>query len=244
MLEFNKIYNACCFRAMPLIDSKSIDLILCDLPYGTTRCKWDIILPFDQLWKEYLRIIKPGGAVVLFARQPFTSALIMSNPKLYKHKWIWNKKQSGSAINAKYMPHQIDEDIIVFCKGKVNYYPQMRKGKKRKRGGYKSANRIMGKLNVGYEAYSDHYFPVNIIELANTRTGKLHPTEKPVALLEILIRHYSKAGELVLDNCIGSGSTAIACKNTERNFIGIEKDRNYFEIAKARLHDLLNTENF
>lgn len=225
---------------MSLIDSKSIDLILCDLPYGTTRCKWDVVLPFDKLWKEYLRIIKPGGAIVLFGRQPFTSALIMSNPKLYKHKWVWNKKQSGSAINGKHMPHQIDEDIIVFCRGTVNYYPQMRKGAMRKRGGYNASNGIMGKLKTGYASYSDEYFPVNIIELANPRTGKLHPTEKPVALLEILIRHYSKAGEVVLDNCIGSGSTAVACVNTGRNFIGIEKDKHYFKIAEGRLKPFLN----
>lgn len=139
------------------------------------------------------------------------------------------------------MPHQIDEDIIVFCKGKVNYYPQMRKGPKRKRGGYKAANRVMGRLNAGYEAYSDEYYPVNIIELANPRMGKLHPTEKPVALLEIIIRHYSKPGDLVLDNCIGSGSTAIACLNTGRNFIGIEKDREHFRTAKARLKDYFTT---
>jgi site-specific DNA-methyltransferase (adenine-specific) len=236
IMDINKIYLGDCLDIMPLIPDKSIDMILCDLPYGTTQCKWDAIIPFNALWKEYKRIIKPNGAIVLFGREPFTSALIMSNVAQYKHKWVWNKKQSGSPINAKYMPLQLDEDIIVFAKGKVNYYPQMRKGKMRKRGGYKEGNNIMGKMQDGFENYSDEYFPTNIIEFANPRLNKKHPTEKPVEIMQMLINHYTKTGEKVLDNCIGSGTTAIACKRTNRNFIGIEMEQKYFDIANKRLN--------
>lgn len=234
-LKPNTIYKGCCLKLMPLIESNSCDMILCDLPYGTTHCKWDVVLPLDTLWNDYLRVIKPGGAIVLFGREPFTSALVMSNPKLYKHKWVWNKKQSGSAINGKYMPHQLDEDIIVFCKGKVNYYPQMRVGKLRKRGGYSVGNGIMNGLIPAFSTTSNLYYPTNIIELANPRIGKLHPTEKPVPLIETLLKHYTKPGQLVLDNCIGSGTTAVACINLGRNFIGIEKNKHYFDIALNRL---------
>lgn len=237
MIEINKIYHGDCLELMPHIADGSIDMILCDLPYGTTQCKWDTIIPFDKLWEQYDRIIKPNGAIVLFGREPFTSAMVMSNPKHYKHKWVWNKKQSGSPVNAKYMPLQIDEDIIVFSNNKVNYYPEMRKGKMRKRGGYKEGNRIMGKMKDGFENYSDEYYPTNIIDLANPRKNKLHPTEKPVELCELLIRHYTKDNDLVLDNCIGSGTTAIACMNTKRNFIGMEMEQKYFNVATNRIEE-------
>lgn len=237
MLNKNQIYHGNCLEVMKAIENKSIDMILCDLPYGTTQCKWDTIIPFDLLWEEYERIIKDNGAILLTAREPFTSALLMSNPKLYKHKWIWNKKQSGSPQNAKYMPLQIEEDILVFSKGRVNYYPIMRKGKMRKRGGYKEGNRIMGKFAEGFENYSDLYHPTNIIEIANPRTGKLHPTQKPVALFEYLIKTYTNEGETILDNCIGSGTTAIAALNTSRFFIGMEQDETYFNLAKERIEE-------
>ncbi|HMW11509.1 MAG TPA: site-specific DNA-methyltransferase [Bacteroidia bacterium] len=232
-----EIYSDDCFNVFPDIKTGSIDMILCDLPYGTTQCKWDTIIPFDKLWKHYKRIIKKSGAIVLFGREPFTSLLITSNISEYKHKWVWNKKQSGSPINAKYMPLQIEEDIVVFANGKVNYYPKMRKGKMRKRGGYKESNAIMGKMQNGFENYSDEYYPVNIIEIANKRINKYHPTEKPVNLLEMLINHYTIEGEVVLDNCMGSGSTGVACINTKRRFIGIEIDIPFFKIAKKRIYE-------
>jgi site-specific DNA-methyltransferase (adenine-specific) len=227
-----------CLELMKNIPDKSIDMILCDLPYGTTACKWDSIIPFEPLWEQYKRIIKDGGAIVLTAREPFTSLLVTSNIKWYKHKWVWNKKQSGSFQNAKYMPLQIEEDIIVFAKGKVNYYPQMRKGKMRKRGGAKEKSRVVGSgLQDGYENYSDLYYPTNIIELANPRKNKLHPTQKPVALCEWLIKAYTNENDLVLDNCMGSGSTCVAAINTNRHYIGFELEPHYFEIAQKRIED-------
>jgi len=240
MIELNRIYNEDCLEGMKRIADKSIDMILCDLPYGTTACKWDTIIPFKPLWEHYERIIKKGGAVVLTAREPFTSLLVTSNIKWYKHKWVWNKKQSGSFQNAKYMPLQIEEDIVVFANAKVNYYPVMRKGKMRKRGGAKAKSRVVGSgLKDGYENYSDLYYPINIIELANPRINKLHPTQKPVELFEYLIKTYTNEGEIVLDNCIGSGTTAIACINTNRNFIGFEIDKHYCDIANERIRKAL-----
>lgn len=228
-----------CLELMKDIPDKSIDMILCDLPYGTTACKWDNVIPFGALWEQYNRIIKDNGAIVLFGREPFTSKLITSNIKNYKHKWVWNKKQSGSYFNAKYMPLQIDEDIIVFCKLKVKYYPIMRRGKMRKKGGSKKQNQIANRLKTEYYTYSDLYYPTNILQIANcsNRSKNVHPTQKPVALLEYLIKTYTNENETVLDNCMGSGSTGVACINTNRNFIGIELDEDYFNIAKDRIEN-------
>ena len=168
-LSANSLVNADCLEAMRYIANKSIDCIIADLPYGqfgTTACKWDTIIPFDKLWEQYNRIIKPNGAICLFGREPFTSTIVMSNVKNYKHKWVWNKKQSGSFQNAKYMPLQIDEDIIVFSNGKCNYYPIMRKGKMRKRGGAKEKSRVVGSgLKDGFENYSDMYYPITFMNL-------------------------------------------------------------------------------
>jgi site-specific DNA-methyltransferase (adenine-specific) len=231
----NQIICGDCLEVMRDIPDKSVDMILCDLPYGTTDCKWDTIIPFEPLWEQYNRIIKDNGAMVFTAREPFTSVLVSSNIKAYKHKWVWNKKQSGSFQNAKYMPLQVEEDVIVFGYGRVNYYPQMRKGKLRKKGGNKNKNEVASGLKPNHETYNDTYYPVNIIEIANPRLGKIHPTQKPVELFEYLIKTYSKEGDLVLDNCIGSGTTAVAALNTGRFFIGIEKEPKYVEIARKRL---------
>lgn len=238
-----ELFKGDCIEIMKDIPDKSIDMILCDLPYGTTSCKWDIIIPFEKLWKEYKRIIKDNRAIVLFGREPFTSLLVSSNLKGYKHKWIWNKKQSGSFQNAKYMPLQIDEDILVFTANgeKVDYYPIMRKGKMRKRGGAKNKNMTTGDgWNENYHTYSDEYFPINIIEIANPRKGKLHPTEKRVdGLLDYLVKTYTNEGDVVLDNTMGSGSTGVACVETNRRFIGIELDNNYFNMAQERIDKAL-----
>ena len=236
-LDLNRIYNIDCLEGMKDIPDKSIDMILCDLPYGTTACKWDNIIPFPPLWEQYERIIKDNGAIVLTAREPFTSSLLMSNPKRYKHKWVWNKKQSGSFQNAKYMPLQIEEDILVFCKNRVSYYPEMRKGKLRVKGGRKTPHEIAKGLGNAYTNMSDMYYPINIIEIPNcsNRGANVHPTQKPVALFEYLIKTYTNEGETVLDNCIGSGTTAIACINTNRNYIGFELDTGYYNIAVDRI---------
>lgn len=243
ILELNKIHHGDCLELMKDIPDKSVSMVLSDIPYGSTQCKWDAIIPFEPLWEQYERIIKDNGAIVLTARQPFTSALVMSNPSMYKHKWVWNKKQSGSPQNAKWMPHQIEEDIIVFAKGRVNYYPIMRKGKMRKRGGYKESNRIMGEFEAGFESYSDMYYPTNIIEIANPRRDKLHPTQKPVELFEYLIKTYANEGDVVLDNCIGSGTTAIAAINTNRNWIGMELEQEYVDIANKRINEHVSALN-
>ena len=238
-VSHSTLVNADCFDVFPLIADKSVDAIIADLPYGTTACKWDSVLPFDKLWEQYNRIIKPNGAICLFGREPFTSTIVMSNIKNYKHKWVWNKKQSGSFQNAKYMPLQIDEDIVVFSNGKCNYYPIMKKGKMRKRGGAKETNNAMGNngLNKKFENYSDMYYPINIYELANPRVNKLHPTEKPVDLMKMLVQTYTKENEIVLDNTMGSGTTGLACLKTNRQFIGIEKEKQYYDVAVRRLSE-------
>ena len=232
-----------CLELMKDIPSGSIDMILADLPYGTTACKWDTIIPFEPLWEQYERIIKPNGAIVLTAREPFTSRLVISNLKGYKHKWIWNKKQSGSFANAKFMPLQIEEDILVFTKNgeKVNYYPQMRKGKMRKKGGSKKQIETMSKfIQPEFFKYSDDYYPVNILEdypNCSNKANNMHPTQKPVALFEYLIKTYTNEGELVLDNAAGSGTTAIACLKTNRQFIVMEKEQKYYDIILKRVED-------
>lgn len=197
------------------------------------------------MWERLNKLIKPNGAIVLFGSEPFSSALRMSNIKNYKHQWIWNKKQSGSFQNAKYAPLKLDENIMIFNNGgKVIYYPQMRKGKMRKRGGANKKSGVVGSgWSDGYEDYSDLYFPTNIIEIANKRIGTIHPTQKPVALMEYLIKTYTNEGELVLDFTAGSFTTAVACVNTKRKFIGIEMEEKYFEIGKQRVQEALVSMN-
>lgn len=234
-----KLLHGDCLDLLSTLPDGCIDMVMTDPPYETTACKWDSIIPLEPMWEQLKRLIKPNGAIVMTAREPFTSILVCSNIKSYKHKWVWNKKQSGSFQNAKYMPLQIEEDVVVFGVGRVNYYPEMRTGKMRKRGGAKKKSRVVGGgLMDGYKNYSDQYFPVNIIEMVNPRLNKLHPTQKPVALMEYLIKTYTNGGETVLDFAMGSGTTGVACQNLGREFIGIEKDEKYFEIAQDRILDL------
>ena len=220
------------------IPDKSVDMILCDLPYGTTACKWDVIIPFDKLWEQYNRVIKDNGAIVLFGSEPFSSVLRMSNLKMYKYDWIWDKKKAGNIFLAKYQPMKTHEIISVFGRGGVRYYPIKIPREKIKRSKNYGTGETMGgdrhKEDKVYE-YTDKN-PITILEFSNAvQKGKLHPTQKPTALLEYLIKTYTKENETVLDNCMGSGSTGVACINTNRDFIGIEKDVKYFEIAKQRL---------
>jgi len=230
-----------CLEKMKDIPNKSIDMILCDLPYGTTACKWDTVIPFEPLWKQYKRIIKDRGAIVLFGSEPFSSYLRMSNIKDYKYDWVWNKKLAGNGILAKVQPLKIHEIISVFNSG--IYKPIMTTGKMRRKA-YDMKNSKMEYGNIfKKESTNDQYYPLSIQEygIGNMRIGRLHPTQKPVALLEYLIKTYTLEGETVLDNTMGSGSTGVACVNTKRKFIGIEKDDKYFEIAKKRIEDHLTT---
>jgi len=224
-----------CLERMKEIHSGSVDMILCDLPYGTTDCKWDSIIPFDLLWSAYKRIIKDSGAIVLTATQPFTSALVMSNVDWFKTSWVWNKKQSGGFATAKYHPLKVTEDILVFGRKRITYNPIMRKGKLRYKGGSKKSNQIQSGLKSNHQSFNDDYYPVNIIEILNNRIGKVHPTQKPVDLMEYLINTYTNEGQTILDNTMGSGTTGVACSNLNRKFIGIEMDEEYFEIAKKRI---------
>lgn len=241
MLELNKIYLGNCLDVMQDIDDKSVDMILCDLPYGTTACKWDSIIPFEPLWKEYKRIMKPNTAVVLFGTEPFASQLRLSNLKMFKYDWVWLKSKSGSAFTAHYRPVNKHEMIMVFGKGKTKYNPQLTEGEPYSRNNtrYKETrnNHAMGfkytrTNNTGYR------YPITVqyFQQKWRRQDQLHPTQKPVELCEYLIKTYSDEGDLVLDNCCGSGTTCIAAKNTRRNFIGIEKEQEYVEIAKQRLN--------
>jgi DNA modification methylase len=241
-ISMNEIYRAKgiklirgnCLEIMKNIPRGKIDMILCDLPYGTTACKWDNVIPFEPLWEQYERIIKDNGAICLFGSEPFSSALRMSNIKNFKYDWIWNKKLAGNGILAKRQPLKIHEIISVF--NSSIYIPQMTKGKMRKKMGLEESE-ITGGNSFAKEYVNDEYYPVSIQEfsIANLRRGRLHPTQKPVALLEYLIKTYTNEGELVLDNCMGSGSTGVAAINTNRKFIGIELEQNYFDIAKNRI---------
>lgn len=236
------LYNDDCFNIFPEIKDNSIDLILCDLPYGITKIEWDKVLPFDKLWQEYERILSDEGNVVLFSSGNFTIDLILSNKKLFKYRLIWKKNVPSGINSAKYRPMKYYEEICIFNKGKSIYNPIMKE-----------------RVGVGKSCYNyNHYFgksnhldlqkqpkkydpdfvqPSDILEFNTVpnRNGKLHPTQKPIDLLEWLIKTYSNENSIVLDNCMGSGSTGVACKNLNRNFIGIEIDKKYFDIAKERM---------
>lgn len=228
------LYLGDCLEIMPTLPNASVDLILCDLPYGTTDCKWDAILPLQPLWREYKRVTKSNAAVVLTAVQPFTSALVMSNVSNFKTSWVWNKKQSGGYGTAKYHPLKITEDVLVFGYGTVSYKPIMRTGTLRNKGvGRPDKNEVQSGLKTGIVVRNDQYYPTNLIEF--TRENGLHPVQKPVALMEYLIRTYTNEGDTVLDNCMGSGTTGVAALNCGRKFIGIEKDPAYYEIARKRI---------
>lgn len=239
MIELNKIYNEDCLEGMKKIPDGSVDMILCDLPYGTTACKWDTIIPFEPLWEQYNRLIKDNGAIVLTAAQPFTSNLVMSNPKMFKYSWIWDKvKPSGFQV-AKYRPMMRQEDVLVFGKGRINYNPIMTLREKVKTSRvYSSSDSNPLKNNDGKNRTYTHKYPQSILTFSNAvQKGKVHPTQKPLALFEYLIKTYTNEGELVLDNCMGSGTTAIACMNTKRNFIGFETDEEYFNKSLQRIEN-------
>jgi site-specific DNA-methyltransferase (adenine-specific) len=237
-----KLFKGDCLEVMPTLADKSVDVILCDLPYGTTACKWDTIIPFDILWEQYNRLIKDDGAIVLFGSEPFSSYLRLSNIKYYKYDWTWDKHIPSGMTYAKYRPMQQTENISVFSSRTkfIKYNPIMiKRDRPQKSGGNKviTENYIM-KCKENGEDYNKIYYekyPITLLHFNKIRQGSLHPTQKPVELCEYLIKTYTNEGDLVLDNCMGSGTTGVACVNTKRSFIGIEKEENYFQIAKERI---------
>ncbi len=233
-----KLIHGDCLLEMQNIADKSIDMICCDLPYGVSACAWDVVIPFDELWAQYNRIIKDNGAIVLFGSEPFSSCLRVSNLKAYRYDIIWNKKTHSNPLLAKKQPLRIFENICVFYKKSPTYNPQMTKGKPYKKDyNYdEHKNSINNITMVVNDNKSGDRYPLNIIEYPLSRNNRvrLHPTQKPVELLEYLIKTYTNEGDLVLDNCMGSGSCGIACKNLNRDFIGIEKEKEYFDISKER----------
>ena len=234
------LFNADCMDILPLIPDKSVQLILADLPYGTTGCKWDSIIPFEPLWEQYERIIKLNGAIVLTASQPFTSALVMSNLKLFKYEWIWEKNVSSNFMQYKFMPAKKHENILVFANGKTTYNAIMEEKSplSLERMKYKFKNRSQSEhyktdISVDRSKREEKMYPTSIKKF-NRETG-LHPTQKPIALFEYLIKTYTNEGELVLDNVMGSGTCPLASKQLNRKFIGIEKEVKYYDLAVARV---------
>lgn len=232
-----------CFYHMATLPDASVDMILCDLPYGTTQNKWDSVLPLDALWKEYWRVAKPNAAVVLTAAQPFTSALVASQFKTFKYDWIWRKPKGTGHLNAKKMPMRDKEDVLVFCRGVTPYFPQMGEGSayKNKAGKDHSKKSSMtdnyGSFTNYREENTGFRYPKQVIDFPVVERGTLHPTQKPVALFEYLIRTYTDAGQVVLDNTAGSGTTAIAAENAGRKWICIERDPDYYAKAVERVKE-------
>lgn len=239
-----------CLELMKSIPKGSIDMILCDLPYGITRCRWDTVIPLAPLWEQYKRVIKCNGAIVLFSAQPFTSELIMSNRKMYRYEWIWHKSQPKGHLNAKRQPLRAHENIEIFYKKLPVYNPQMTHGHKRIVCTRKYTRENTGASCYGREVRNNHYdstdrYPVDILTYSSgDRTKRYHTTQKPVELLEYLIRTYTNEGDVVLDNCMGGGSTGIACLYSGREFIGMEIDPEIYRIAKERIenHKMQNEE--
>ena len=231
---------------MKQIPDGSVDMVLCDLPYGTTSNKWDSVIPFKPLWEQYLRVAKENAAIVLTASQPFTSALVMSQPKLFRHEWIWQKNRGSNFANTVREPFKEHEEVLVFSRGKWTYNKQMQN---RTGGG---ADRV--KYGLKWMPQSENYRQFanretvmqpelrvpSSVQKFNTEVG-LHPTQKPVALFEYLIRTYSNEGDTILDNCMGSGTTGVACINTNRKFVGIEKSESYFKMSRERIERAFNT---
>lgn len=226
-----------CLDIMPTLEAGSIDAIICDPPYGTTACKWDSVISFAPMWECIKYLIKPRGAVVLFGSQPFTSALVMSNPKWFKHEWVWLKERGVGFQIAKYRPMTQTENISVFSNGAINYFPQMLqldKPRVEKFAASKSGSSPIAHLNNGHRI-ATHRYPKNVLQFKRERG--LHPTQKPVDLMAYLIRTYTNPGETVLDFTMGSGTTGVAAIQEGRRFVGIEKDAGYFEIAQKRISE-------
>ena len=246
-IEVNKIYNEDCLEGMKRIHDGSVDCIICDLPYGTTKNPWDSVISLDALWMEYKRIIKPSGAIVLFAQTPFDKVLGASNIEMLKYEWIWEKDSGTGHLNSKFAPMKKHENILVFSKkaacfvknidDAMTYYPQMESGK--------PYTQKSGRPSLNYDAANCHQvitenkgerYPTSVLKF-NRDKSKIHPTQKPVDLIAYLIRTYTNEGELVLDNCMGSGTTAIACIKERRHFIGFELNKEYYEKSLKRIEN-------
>jgi len=237
-----KLLQGDCLERMAEIPDKSIDMVLADPPYGITACKWDSIIPLEPMWEQLKRVIKPNGTIVMTASQPFTTTLIASNMKMFKYCWVWEKEQGTGQLNAKIMPLKSHEDICVFTKGTIEsmtYNPVMTEGRAYSRNDIDRVNNTKEKVYGKSEGYSASNvvtrYPKTIQKFNMAKQKGGHPTQKPVALMEYLIKTYTNEGETVLDFVMGSGTTGVACKHLGRNFIGIELDPHYFEIAKNRI---------
>ena len=244
MLEIDKNYLGDCLELMNDIPDKSIDCIICDLPYGTTACKWDIVIPFKELWAQYERVSKDKAAIVLFAAEPFTSYLITSNIKIFRQKLTWLKTRPTNVFNAKKQFMNWTEDICIFYKSLPTFNPQMRTdgvftGKKVQRCNHDRSNGTLGrtgeKKNYVHEGNNGLFYPKSVLEYSNVNHDGVHPTQKPVELIRYLIRTYTNEGDVVLDNCVGSGTTAIAAIKENRHFIGMELNKEYYDIACERI---------
>lgn len=271
-MKLNTIYNEDCLEGMKKIPDKSVDMILCDLPYGTTNNAWDTIIPFEPLWEQYERIIKDNGAIVLTASQPFTSKLVSSKLEWFKHEWIWEKQRASNFMRTNHEPLKYHENVLVFSKGNLTINPQRYKvleideimdmskkeisnmmqtkdydrfGKIDRRKTVRNSNSDKKYLGTDIKrvrnADDGYRNPKSVLKINNNLNGNIHPTQKPVALFEYLIKTYTNEGETVLDNCMGSGTTAIACMNTGRNFIGFELDEGYYNIANERIKSHKNS---
>ena len=229
-----------CLERMKEIPDGSVDMVMTDPPYGTTACKWDVIIPLEPMWEHLRRIIKPNGAIVMTASQPFTTTLISSNMKMFKYCWVWAKSKATGHLNAKKQPLKCAEDVAVFYGKQCTYNPQMVKGERHHRGqkAQSKQTQVYGKFRFDLY-YSDEYYPKNI-QFLNVQERAVHPTQKPVALMEYLIKTYTNKGEIVLDFSMGSGTTGVACMNLDRKFIGIELESKYFKIAKRRVKHAAN----
>lgn len=230
--KLNTIYHADLFDLCKTMPDESVDMILCDLPYGTTACSWDSIIPIVPMWEQFKRIVKPNSAIVLTATQPFSSLLVTSNMKMFKHEWIWRKENGTNPLNAKIEPMRVHEVVLIFADGKTNYYPVMTKGKP-----YIEKSGVGLRHNGGHKQIvtinDGNYYPQTVQFFM--RDKGIHPTQKPLALFEYLIKTYTLSGQLVFDPCVGSGTTALACQNTGRNFVCGDSSQEYVDMALHRL---------
>jgi len=236
--NFSRLYQGDCLQIMQTLEAGSVDLVLTDPPYGTTACKWDTVIPFEPLWEQLKRVRQSNAAIVLTATQPFTSTLVASNLKEFRYCWVWDKQVGRGHLVAKKRPMARHEDVCVFYGKPPTYTPQMTKREKPIRGKEGKRTSIMGGESNGYEAVYEYKYPQTIISVPSEGNAhKLHPTQKPVALMEYLIRTYTKEGDTVMDFTMGSGTTGVACKRLGRNFVGIELDPEYFKIASRRISE-------